>query len=66
MWKHYPERCVAKNVVKREGRPLYPDAGVYGIDNSKSKRDLDLQYGTLDDMLKDTLKKFVELEAGGK
>ncbi|KAG9025008.1 methylglyoxal reductase (NADPH-dependent) gre2 [Tulasnella sp. UAMH 9824] len=67
IWEHYPERAVAKSVKKGSPGKLYPDAGVFQVDNSKSIRDLGLTYkhdfGT---MLRDTLKKLEELKAEGK
>lgn len=66
IWKHYPERAAAKGIDKRNTGKYYPDGGNYGVDTSKSVRDLGLKYTTVDEMLKDTLKKFEELEAEGK
>lgn len=53
----------------KKGNPgkLYPDTGVFKVDNSKSVRDLGMTYKyDFDTMLRDTLKKFEELEAEGK
>lgn len=66
IWKHYPERAAAKGIQKYNTGKYYPDDGNYAIDNSKSVRDLGLKYIPLDETLKDTLKKFEELEAEGK
>ncbi|KAG8938775.1 methylglyoxal reductase (NADPH-dependent) gre2, partial [Tulasnella sp. 408] len=67
IWEHDPECAVAKYVKKGSPGKLYPDAGVFKVDNSKSIGDLGLTYkhdfGT---MLRDTLKKPEELEAEGK
>ncbi|KAG8921371.1 hypothetical protein FRC00_008753 [Tulasnella sp. 408] len=64
-----PSRTTFRSTTPSKGslEKLYPDAGVFKVDNSKSIRDLGLTYkhdfGT---MLKDTLKKLEELEAEGK
>lgn len=53
----------------KKGNPgqLYPESGVYKVDNSRSIADLGLTYKyDFDAMLKDTLKKLEELEAEGK
>ncbi|KAG8989284.1 methylglyoxal reductase (NADPH-dependent) gre2 [Tulasnella sp. 427] len=65
IWKHYPKRAAEKNVTKPSDT-LYPDGGVYDIDNSQSIRDLGMVYRDLDTMLKDTLAKFERLEAKAK
>lgn len=66
IWKHYPERAVAKGVKKGTPGKLYPEGGVFTIDNSKSVKDLGMHYNDFDSMMSDTLKKFEELEAEGK
>ncbi|KAG8945080.1 methylglyoxal reductase (NADPH-dependent) gre2 [Tulasnella sp. 424] len=67
IWKHYPERAAAKGVKKGNPGKLYPDTGVFKVDNSKSIRDLGMTYKyDFDTMLRDTLKKSEELEAEGK
>ncbi|KAG8927570.1 methylglyoxal reductase (NADPH-dependent) gre2 [Tulasnella sp. 417] len=66
MWKNYPERAAAKGLDKGNPGKYYPDDGNYGVDNSKSVKELGLKYTSVDDMLRDTLKKFEELEAEGK
>lgn len=66
IWKHYPERAAAKGIQKYTPGKYYPDEGNYSVDNSKSVRELGLKYTPLDETLKDTLKKFEELEAEGK
>ncbi|KAG8932413.1 methylglyoxal reductase (NADPH-dependent) gre2 [Tulasnella sp. 417] len=65
IWKHYPDRAAEKSVTKPTDK-LYPDGGVYDVDNSKSIRDLGITYRGLDTMMRDTLKRFEELEAEGK
>lgn len=64
--EHYPERTAAKDVKTGNPGKLYPDTGVFSIDNSKSVRDLGITYNDFNSMMKDTLKKFEELEAQGK
>lgn len=66
VWKHYPERAAAKAVNKQTPGKYYPDEGVYSVDTSKSVKELGIKYKTFDEMLKDTLKRFEELEAEGK
>ncbi|KAG8945082.1 methylglyoxal reductase (NADPH-dependent) gre2 [Tulasnella sp. 424] len=66
IWKHYPERAIAKGIKKGTPGVLYPEEGVFAIDNSKSVKDLGMSYNDFDSMMKDTLKKFEELEAEGK
>ncbi|KAG9025009.1 methylglyoxal reductase (NADPH-dependent) gre2 [Tulasnella sp. UAMH 9824] len=63
---HYPERAAAKSVKKGNPGRLYPDTGVFSIDNSKSIRDLGIFYNDFNSMMKDTLKKLEELEMEGK
>ncbi|KIO20273.1 hypothetical protein M407DRAFT_220840 [Tulasnella calospora MUT 4182] len=66
VWKHYPERAAAKGINKHTPGKYYPDEGVYGVDASKSVNDLGLKYTLIEDMLRDTLKRFEDLEAEGK
>ncbi|KAG8912578.1 methylglyoxal reductase (NADPH-dependent) gre2 [Tulasnella sp. 417] len=66
VWKHYPERAAAKGIAKHTPGKYYPDEGVYGVDASKSIKELGLKYTPIDDMLRDTLKTFEDLEAEGK
>ncbi|KAG8928538.1 methylglyoxal reductase (NADPH-dependent) gre2, partial [Tulasnella sp. 417] len=67
IWKHYSERATAKGVKRGNPGNLYPDTGVFKVDNSKSIRDLGLAYKYgFDAMLRDTLTKLEELEAEGK
>ena len=61
-WKHYPERCEAKHITKGTGQE-FPEGGLYKIDNSKSKKDLGLEYRDFNTMMTDTCKRFEELEA---
>ncbi|KAG8892933.1 methylglyoxal reductase (NADPH-dependent) gre2 [Tulasnella sp. 417] len=66
VWKHYPERAAAKGIKKHTPGKYYPDEGVYGVDASKSVKELGMNYTPIEDMLRDTLKSFEELEAEGK
>ncbi|KAG8916236.1 methylglyoxal reductase (NADPH-dependent) gre2 [Tulasnella sp. 417] len=66
IWKHYPERAAAKGINKHTPGKYYPDEGVYGVDTSKSVKELGMKYTPIEDMLRDTLKRFEELEAEGK
>ncbi|KIO31204.1 hypothetical protein M407DRAFT_221003 [Tulasnella calospora MUT 4182] len=66
IWEHYPERAAAKGVKKGNPGRLYPDTGVFSIDNSKSVRDLGIVYNDFNSMMKDTLEKFEKLELQGK
>ncbi|KAG8919334.1 methylglyoxal reductase (NADPH-dependent) gre2 [Tulasnella sp. 417] len=66
VWKRYPERAAAKGIAKHTPGKYYPDEGVYGVDASKSIKELGLKYTPIDDMLRDTLRSFEDLEAEGK
>lgn len=62
IWKHYPERAAAKNVLRGDPANIYAEDAAYTADNSKSKRDLGLEYTPIDKMMEDTYKRFIELE----
>ncbi|KIO21177.1 hypothetical protein M407DRAFT_80654 [Tulasnella calospora MUT 4182] len=66
IWKHYPERAAAKGINKHSPGKYYSDEGIYGVDTSKSVKDLGMKYTPIEDMLRDTLKRFEDLEAEGK
>ncbi|KAG8920885.1 methylglyoxal reductase (NADPH-dependent) gre2 [Tulasnella sp. 419] len=59
-WQHYPDRARAANLA--QPAPYYPEEGNYRPDNSKSKQQLNMEYRSFEDMLKDTFPVFVELE----
>lgn len=63
IWEHYPERATSKNIPRGTPGRLYPEEGVYKADNSKSKKDLGLEYRGFETMLKDMLARFEELES---
>ncbi|KAG8976977.1 methylglyoxal reductase (NADPH-dependent) gre2, partial [Tulasnella sp. 427] len=66
IWKHYPERAAAKGIKRYTPGKYYPEEGVYGVDTSKSVRELGMKYTSFEEMLGDNLKRFEELEAEGK
>ncbi|KAG8909008.1 methylglyoxal reductase (NADPH-dependent) gre2 [Tulasnella sp. 403] len=57
IWRHYTERAIAKNVFRgTPGVPNWPEGGVYSYDNSKSRRDLGIEYRGFDAMLAATIR----------
>ncbi|GME48194.1 nad dependent epimerase [Neofusicoccum parvum] len=56
--KHFPE--LRERVP--EGTPGKPLAEMYGTDNSKARRELGLQFHSLEDCIADTVKNLLELE----
>jgi hypothetical protein len=62
IWANYPERARAKSVQKGNPGVLYPEEGVYGVDNTKSKRLLGLEYNSFEAMLGELLLEFIDLE----
>ncbi|KAF8608364.1 NAD(P)-binding protein [Ceratobasidium sp. AG-I] len=64
IWEHYPERAQVKGIPKSTPKAGYPEAGTYLSDNSLSKSILGTNYISFNNMLKDTLAEFVELEKG--
>jgi len=66
IWEHYPEQAKEKGVTKGTPGTYFPEEGTYTGDNSKSIKDLGLQYRDLDTMQSDTYKRFEQLEAETK
>lgn len=65
IWEHYPERAAARGIVRGEPGTTLPIDAAYTADNSKSKKDLGIEYISIEQMLADTYKRFVELEEAG-
>jgi len=66
IWRTYPEHARARGVSRGTPGKLFPEGGVYTADNGKSRRQLGLEYHGLDDMMKQTFDRFLQLEAEGK
>ncbi|KAG8895359.1 hypothetical protein FRC01_012420, partial [Tulasnella sp. 417] len=45
---------------------MNPDEGVDGVSTSKSIKELGMKYASIEDTLRDTLRRFEDLEAEGK
>lgn len=65
IWEHYPERAAAKNVPRGNPGTTVPLEAAYTQDNLKSRKELGFEYISVDTMLNDTFKRFVELEEAG-
>ena len=62
IWEHYPERAAAKNVTRGKPGHRIPIEAAYTPDNSKSRRELGLEYIPMNTMMADTFGRFIELE----
>ncbi|QRW14700.1 NADPH-dependent methylglyoxal reductase GRE2 protein [Ceratobasidium sp. AG-Ba] len=63
IWDKYPERAKAKGISRGSPQKLWPEGGVFGVDTSKSRRDLGLEYRPLEESMKDMFTRLQELEA---
>jgi len=66
IWKTYPEHAQARGVSRGTPGRFLPEDGVYTADNGKSRKQLGLEYHDLDDMMKETFDRFLQLEAEGR
>ncbi|CAE6505553.1 unnamed protein product [Rhizoctonia solani] len=62
IWTHYPERAKSKGIPRSSSASGYPPEGVHKADNTASKTILGIKYIKFEDMLKDQLAQFVNLE----
>ncbi|KAG8706587.1 methylglyoxal reductase (NADPH-dependent) gre2 [Ceratobasidium sp. 395] len=66
IWETYPERAKEKGISKGSPGKLWPEGGVFGVDRTKSERDLGLKYRPFAETIKDTFTRLEELEAQSK